>query len=224
MREKLKDITAGIERIRPAGDYKWISLHDGRVWGLERKEISDFITSFASGRLTEQLRGLLDEADIQVPILLIEGTYSQTNTGTVLLGRRNNGVQAQHFKYSTIQDILLEAQMLGVYLQFSTSVNDSATQIRRLYNWSHRDDHTLITGRRRRHLEYGTRLNQQEQFIANMPGIGADMAQMLLDQFLTPWNVLNMFAAPGGLQFLKEVKGLGPGKISTVRKLLGVEK
>jgi hypothetical protein len=48
------------------------------------------------------------------------------------------------------------------------------------------------------------------------------MAQVLLEQFRTPWAVLNMFAGPGGMEFLKDVKGLGPGKIATVRKLLGI--
>lgn len=223
MREKLKDIVVGVERIRPASDYKWPSAVTGETWGLERKSIDDFLGSFNSGRLTEQIRGLLDIKDIQVPILLVEGSFSQTKDGHILTARRNKGIQALHLKYSVVQDIYLEAQMLGVYLQFSTDLNDSANQIRRLYHWSNRADHTLLTGRRRRHLEYGTRLSQQEQFIANLPGIGGDMAQVLLDQFRTPWNVLNMFAAKGGLEFLKEVKGLGPGKISMVRKTLGLE-
>lgn len=223
MKEKLKDLIIGIERIRPASDYKWVSQVDGQTWGVERKSVDDFIQSFNAGRLTEQLRGLLDARDIQVPVLLVEGTFSQSNNGTILAARRNKGIQALHFKYSTVQDIYLEAQMLGVFLQFSTSLNDSATRIRQLYYWSNREDHKLLTGRRRRHLEYGTRLNLQEQFIAGLPGVGGDMAQILLEQFRTPWNVLNMFAGRGGLEMLKEVRGLGPGKISTVRKLLGFD-
>ena len=224
MREKLKDIILDVSRIRPASDYKWVSQATGETWGVERKSVDDFIGSFNAGRLTEQLRGLLDTKDIQVPVLLVEGTFSQTEGGNLLTARRNKGIQLLHFKYSLVQDIYLEAQMLGVFLQFSTNLNDSANRIRQLYNWSHRDEHNLLTNRRRRHMEFGTRLTLQEQFIANLPGVGGDMAQTLLGQFRTPWNVLQLFAGKGGIDFLQnEVKGLGPGKIKAVRKLLGFD-
>lgn len=219
IRSKLSDIiiqVADLTKDSLGGDYMWVSDF-GKTWAVERKTVQDFIQSFTSGRLTAQLRQCTENYDFTV--LLIEGLITQTDEGNVLVPQRSRGIQNFAFKYSQVQDILLEAQLTGVLLQFSTTKLDTARHIRRLYNWSNREEHQLLN-RRRKNLEYGTKMDHRAHLLTALPGIGPEVAKQLIEAFRTPWAALSMFQGESGEPYLKRIKGLGAGKIAAVRKVV----
>ena len=212
IRTKLEDI--GIVTDLVTGDYLW-DADDLKRWGIERKELNDFFQSFNVGRLTDQLRRLVDLADY--PLLLIEGTVAKTDSGMIRLPRRNGGLAPTNYRWSLYQDLLLEIQFTGVGIQFSTNMGTSAERIRELYNWSNRADHHLLD-KRLRTMEYSTRLNAQMQLMTALPGIGPEVARQLLSQFSNPFMAMAAFNQAE--QWLSDIKGLGPKKIAQVKKVL----
>lgn len=219
IRAKLADILMGVEDLTKdslGGDYMWIA-DTGKTWAIERKTVQDFVSSFQSGRLTAQLRQCTENYDFTV--LMIEGLMTQTDDGMLLVPQRSRGLQNYHFKYMQAQDILFEAQLTGVLVRNSTTKMDTAKQIRHLYSWSNREDHQLLN-RRRKNLEYGTKMDHRMQFLTGLPGIGPEVAKQLIEAFRTPWAALSMFQGDGGKPYLKGIKGLGDGKIAQVRKVM----
>jgi ERCC4-type nuclease len=210
-REKLSDI-ADIAHLETS-DYLWMA-EDNNLWAMERKSITDFFASFAAGRLTDQLRRLVNLADH--PLLLVEGVIGMTDSGMIRLPGRSGGLAPSTYRWSTYQDLLLEIQYTGVGLQFTTSKSGSAFRIRQLYEWSNRPNHGLLD-KRLRTMEYGTRMDHKMYLLTALPGIGPEVAKQLLDQFATPINALAAFNSP---EWLKDIKGLGEKKISTVRKVV----
>lgn len=218
IRSKLADILMSVEDLTKdnlGGDYIWVS-DLGKTWSVERKSVQDFIQSFHSGRLTAQLRQIV--ANYDYPLLLIEGLITQTDEGNVLVPQRGRGIQNFPFKYTQVQDIFLEAQLTGITLQFSTSKLDTARQLRRLYHWSNREEHKLLD-KRRKILEY-SKMDQRVSIMTAIPGIGPETAKQLIEAFRTPWAALSMFQGEGGSAYLKNIKGLGAGKIAAVRKVM----
>lgn len=61
-----------IEASWPGSDFVWLTDHDPyKVVGVQRKTVTDFISSWRDGRLQDQMFKLLNCVDI--PILIIEG-------------------------------------------------------------------------------------------------------------------------------------------------------
>ena len=75
--------------------------------------------------------------------------------------------------------------------------------------WHQKDSH--LTQRRVPNLGFKTTFSQQVDLLAAIPGIGVDKAELLLDEFGNPWNVLSSIPDWS--------KGKGVGKV-TIKKVM----
>lgn len=197
----------------PTADFAWAGI-SGQSIGLERKDMSDLLNSFANGRLSDQLTRLVQQYDW--PILLTEGFMSQTKDGTIKIG-----VGSQHtirnFRYTTIQEMLLEAQMTGVFIVNSPAKWATGNLIRKLYEFSQRTDHNLLS-RRIRPFQLGTKVDEQTFLLMGLPGVGEETARELLGTFGSPFFAMAQILS-NETEVLK-VKGLGPQKIKNAQRIL----
>ena len=72
----------------PYGDYCWLINTESEA--LERKYITDFVSSMFSGRLTKQLRGCIDE--FKRVFLLVEGIWDCEDNKLVVYRKSRKGV------------------------------------------------------------------------------------------------------------------------------------
>jgi hypothetical protein len=151
---------------------------------------------------------------------MVEGLMTRTDAGNLMVPQRGRGIRQFDFKWSLAWDILTEAQLTGVTYLNTTNRMNSADTIRHLYHWSSQSNPVLLNRMRKGGMEYGTKENIRVQFLTGLPQIGPEVARQLIEAFRTPWAALAMFQGDGGSPYLKNIKGLGAGKIAAVRKVM----
>lgn len=210
-KDKLKDISTVVPL--PTGDYVWIGIH-GESIGIERKDSGDLLNSFQNGRLTDQLSRLITE--YTWPILLIEGSITPTHDGFCKINY-GDGYQIRSFRYTTVESMLLEAQLAGIFVVRSANKLTTIHMIKALYEFSQRPEHHLLN-RRMRPFQIGTKVDEQVFLLMGLPGIGEDSAKGLIETFGSPIAAMAGILANPDLALT--IKGIGPQKIERARKVL----
>jgi ERCC4-type nuclease len=198
----------------PTGDYVW-SGTQGQSIGIERKEVSDLLSSFGNGRLTDQLSRLIDQ--YTWPILLVEGYLGMNPDGSVKILSAKGGFHSRQFRYTTVVEILLEAQLAGAFVVPSANKYSTLHLIRSLYVLSQKTDHALLN-KRSRPFQLGTRVDEQTFLVMGLPGFGEKASRQLLSRFGTPFGVFGsiLMDAKGVLA----VPGIGMQKLKRAQKVL----
>jgi ERCC4-type nuclease len=197
----------------PTADWAWIGAH-GESIGIERKDTGDLLNSFQNGRLTDQLTRLTEQ--FNWPILIIEGHLSATADGMCKINY-GGAYQVRSFRYDTIQLMLLEAQMSGVFIVHTNHNYGTGVMIRALYEFSQRAEHNLLN-RRIRPFQLGTRVDEQVFLLMGLPGVGEDSARGLITTFGSPFNAMAGLVANEKLALT--VKGIGKNKLARARQVL----
>ena len=91
--------------------------------GIERKTASDFLGSFASGRLGSQLDRLA--ATYTYPILLLEGEFKMTTDGRIKIKSR-----VTKWSHAAVQMFLWSLQRRGVQILHTAGVAETADLVR----------------------------------------------------------------------------------------------
>jgi len=186
------------------GDYMFFGSGDLSVV-IERAAIGDLLSKLTSGRLHEQLRRM---SGFDVPVLLLEGVYSPSRDGFVRLPHGELG-----FRYEAVENLLLDAQLHGVILARTPSLEASARLIRGYYGYLTKEGHRLRVGKRR-FFSFG-KVTPQMQLVCALPGVDYVLGRRLLDRFGTP---LGVFSA--GEDALAEVEGIGKAKARGIHQAL----
>lgn len=210
-KDKLKDLCTVVPL--PTGDYVWAGIH-GESIGIERKDSGDLLNSFQNGRLADQLSRLITE--YTWPILLIEGSIVPTHDGFCKINY-GDGYQIRNFRYTTIESMLLEAQLSGVFIVRSANKITTVNLIKALYEFSQRPEHHLLN-RRMRPFQIGTKVDEQVFLLMGLPGFGEDSAKGLIETFGSPIAAMAGILANPDLALT--IKGIGPQKIERARKVL----
>ncbi len=113
-----------IDRLRTA-DFVFVDVCEHTV-GVERKTASDFLNSFASGRLRDQLGRLVQE--FHVPVLLIEGNFGLSEDGYVRVQGAKTG-----WRYGAIQMALFKMQGSGIRVLHTGDLRGTADTLRVLH-------------------------------------------------------------------------------------------
>jgi ERCC4-type nuclease len=90
---------------------------------IERKQVSDMLGSFTSGRLNKQLYRLA--RDYTHPILLIEGEIKMTDTGKVKVKSR-----VTSWSHASVQMFLWSVQRSGVNVLYTHDIAATADLVR----------------------------------------------------------------------------------------------
>src|SRR3989344_3078656 len=162
---------------------------------IERKTVSDFISSMINKRLFEQLESM---KNIQKKILIIEGIEEQE------LYHEKSGINENAIR-GFILTILLT---YNVPIIFTKNYEDSSKFIKVLAKKQENEKEWGINAKRK-----SRDVNEQMQFIIEgFPGIGPKSAKKLLNEFKTIKNIIN---APE--DELKKILG----KKSEIFKIIG---
>lgn len=205
--EKLKKmlLDLGEESELAYGDYMWFSAQDLSVV-VERKAIGDLLSSLSSGRLYSQFQNI---ATFDIPILLVEGIYSPSENGFIRLPSTE-----LRFRYEAVENLLLDAQMRGIILARTPSLEASARLIRGYYKYLTSSNHRFQV-RKLRYFSYTGKVTPQIRLVCALPGVDYVLGQRLLDYFGTPIGVFT--ATPSELA---DVEGIGRKKAEVIYESL----
>ena len=184
------------------GDYRAITPYGDVV--IERKSISDFMSSMFSGRLDEQLARLANE---NLPILLLTGTFNEIK---------------QYFRTSKVKMDMVHGAIASAIVRYGLR---SVIWIQAIDGDPHTDGLILaskllqkiaenkldnIPSRRIRKPD-----NAHITFVRQVFGVPSEVAETMLHRFGTVRNLLS--AAP---EQLKQIKGVGPMKVKRLHYIL----
>lgn len=175
-REKNSFVPANLLKLGVEIEFKELKVADYLANGIaiERKTVSDFISSMINKRLISQLEGL---KQYESPMLIIEGIYEQE----LYSDNCNSGVHANSIRGFLIS-ILIKHK---IPILFTKNPEDTARFIFTILQRKEKENSLNIS---RKSLNK----NEQIQFIIEgFPGIGPKTAKKLLEKFKTIKNIVN---------------------------------
>jgi len=175
----------------PIGDY--IVSHETVV---ERKSISDFISSIFDGRLFDQCNRLKEH--FQFPIILLEGNVDEIETIT----------ENPLVFYGALSTIAVEFK-----IPIIPTPNASHTA-KLLVALSSRKD--SIKGPLLKKIRKSNDIQKQQlSVLCSLPGVGEKTAIRLLEKFGSPLKVLS-----ASTKDLSKISGLGESRAKKIKKML----
>ncbi len=186
-----------------AGDFL-VATSDNRVLGIERKTSDDLLNTLASDRLFPQMTKLRELTEFAY--LLITGVFGPGKDGNVVTERHTE------WDWSSVQGALLTVQELGVNVVHATGDSDLEPSIIRL---AHRRRENARVLPPRQATIYGP----GEAALAQLPGIGMDRLDMLLETVGAPfWGLVALTQKNGETH----IPGIGPATRQRIRNALGL--
>ena len=191
----LKGIGINLEiKTLPVGDY--IVAPETVV---ERKTISDLVSSVFDGRLFDQCSRLKEH--YQFPILLIEGDIDEIE----------KLIENPFVFYGAISSIAIDFKIPVIHTPNATHTS------KLLISMCSRKD--TISGPFIKKIRKSNNLQKQQlSMLCSLPGVGEKTAIRMLEKFGTPLKVLN-----SSVTELSKVSGLGEARAKNIKKILKVE-
>jgi len=191
----LKEIGISLEiKTLPVGDY--IVAPETVV---ERKTISDLISSIFDGRLFDQCNRLKE--NYQFPILLIEGDINEIEKLT----------ENPFVFYGAISSIVIDFKIPVIPTPSASHTS------KLLISMCSRKD--ISSGPFIKKIRKSNNLQKQQlSMLCSLPGVGEKTAIRMLEKFGTPLKILN-----SSVTELSKVGGLGEARASNIKKILKVQ-
>ena len=147
----------------------------GKLWGVQRKEISDLLASRSDGRLEVEL-GQMKVLDVAV--LVVEGRLRWTTDGELVddwmqLSRRQ------------LRGMLWTVRNRGVWVEYTKDTNDTGELIEELMSWSQKDRHSGLRGRPGPQTNWGHVADKDwaVHLLTSFKGIGPGVAGQIYEHF-----------------------------------------
>lgn len=193
---------------------KWgcdVLMRTGDKWiGVQRKAVSDFISSVQDGRLAKEVQQMSACGRLDVKVLLIEGEPKWTIDGVYMSnGYGSQWTMAQH------RGMLWSVMLRGIWVDSTHNINETRVWLRMFEQWCAKDKHSALDRRpaafgawgKPDSREYGVHLLQ------GLPNVGPELAGRIYDEFGgVPWGWTVT------MEQLMSVKGIGKKKAN---ELLG---
>ena len=191
----LKEIGINLEiKTLPVGDY--IVAPETVV---ERKTISDLISSIFDGRLFDQCNRLKEH--YQFPILLIEGNIDEIEKLT----------ENPFVFYGAISSIVIDFRIPVIPTPSASHTS------KLLISMCSRKD--IASGPFIKKIRKSNNLQKQQlSMLCSLPGVGEKTAIRMLEKFGTPLKILN-----SSVTELSKVGGLGEARAKNIKKILKVQ-
>jgi len=191
-----------------SGDYELCS--GGYLLRIERKSIdSDLLNSIRSGLLSEELRHILNEADI--PMWLREGDMTLRRLASL------QGGDPMHI-YNAIDNASISAQLAGIIVINSPAPNRTAERLKSVYEYFEKDEHKMMLTIKRLDIPiilFDKEYNQTISLLMGLPGIGQELAERLLKHFGSIEGILS-----ASEEELQKVEGIGSGKAKKIKEFI----
>lgn len=200
-------ITALTTRL-DAGDYAFFS--HGLTVLIERKTISNLLSSMSDKQLVGQAHKLVEQSDIS--FLLREGAFRRSPGGAVSYysprdpRAESDGWVTSGWGWDSFQGIMIDLQLMGIRLADAPVLGDYPTEIARLVINLSKEEHRWIKERQRPDI---TVIDSQYKnalwSLCAFKGIGPETAENLLHGFGSVYGIVN-----ASVEELKSLKGVGP--------------
>lgn len=157
-------------------DIAWIAK--GKIWGVQRKEVKDFIASVMDGRLGLEVQQM---QQLYQGVIIIEGEWRYTNDGLWMDGWKGSGHKL--WSREAIQQIEFGLQSKGLWIRYAKTTQELATLVSTLLMWTEKDSHGKLVTRPGLMAMWGTPQNRDYQIhlLTGLPGVGIELANRILD-------------------------------------------
>ena len=169
-------------------DYRWVTC-DGKVKQIERKTWGELLQNLDA--CEEQMQRHLGKTSIET-VYLVEGIAESTSSGSRTLKKQRNGFITKEREYrSKLSGIYAWLYQVGKYCEViqTPSLVESAVALCAMYQADQKSKHTTFN----RHIK---QLNfhpdpRVTTLMGVSPGLGNTRATALINQFISPWNVIS---------------------------------
>lgn len=142
---KLKRIATTISLLpeRYGCDVVWWGKHEGvdALWGIQRKELKDFIASIGDGRLSREI-AQMRAGGIPIPIIFIEGKVQFDTQGNLMWNS-----WGQEFTRSQFKGMLWSIMAEGAHIDYTKDISETTELVQLYATWSMKMKHTSIMRR-----------------------------------------------------------------------------
>lgn len=180
-------------------DFLW--TNQGEWWGVQRKEIKDFVASLRDGRLAREIGQM---KSLVMPTVLIEGKVRFTTDGKLVYNSWGQEITRAQWR-----GMLWALNHQGIYTHFSLDMTDTVLWIKQFKSWSSKEHHHSLVRRPGPVSPWGKPGNRdyQEHLLQGFQGVGPELAKKILDHFgrlPLKWDIT--------VEELMEVEGIGKSK------------
>lgn len=157
-------------------------IHDGGWWGVQRKEIKDFVASVNDGRLAMEVKQM---AALEQGVVVVEGNVRWTLDGQLVGDSYGSTWDRQRHT-----SMLLSLQREDVWVMGSSDTTDTARLILDFERWVKKADHSSLKKRAGMVSPWGTRENRDYQIhlVMGLPGVGWELAERIVKTIGMPFG------------------------------------
>lgn len=149
----------------------------GDWWGIQRKELADFIASIQDGRLAREVSMM---RPLPMKFVIIEGKVQYTTDDLLMYNKRSSRVTRQQF--IGMQVSLMD---IGVNVMYSRDQHDTADQARIIAGWSMKGEHKSLMRRPGPTPQWGhaTDHDWALHLLQGFDGLGIEKCKAILNHF-----------------------------------------
>jgi len=149
-------------------------------WGVQRKEIKDFIASILDGRLAKEVGQM--QGHVSLPIVAIEGKVQWSDNGTLMHSSYGKPVTKAQYN-----GMLFSLMLKGVQVMFTANPQETADLCRHLAEWSQKETHNSMDRRpgpdQASVWGKATNMDWAKHLLQGFPGIGPQVASDIIKHF-----------------------------------------
>ncbi len=169
-------------------------------WGVQRKELADFVASIQDGRLAREVAMM---KPLPLKVVALEGRIMYTSDDMLTYSRR-----AQSFTRAQFEGFIMSLMEKGVHVVHTTGTQDTARWIKLYAQWTAKPRHASLERRPGPVSPWGhiTDEDWAIHFLQGFDGLGSEKAKAIIKHFKgvpLQWTVTE--------KQLMEVPGIGKG-------------
>lgn len=170
----------------------------GEWWGVQRKEIKDFIASIQDGRLAREVAMM---KPLPIAVVVIEGRIKWSTDGVLMVGNWSTSVTRAQY-----EGMIMSLMSKQVHVVHTQDTRDTARWTRQFAQWSTKARHASLDRRPGPVSPWG-HISDEDwavHFLQGIDGLGSEKARAVVKHFgkvPIAWEVTE--------QELMAVKGIG---------------
>ena len=150
----------------------------GQWWGVQRKEIKDFIASMQDGRLAKEVAQM---KTLPIKVVIIEGRIKFTNSGELLVSKWSTGISGLQY-----QGMIMSLMEKGVHVVHTESTKATAEWTRTFATWSTKAKHTALDRRTGPAKNVWGTVSDEDwavHLLQGFDGLGSEKARAIIEHF-----------------------------------------